>query len=137
MSSFVLTIGFSSSITFLFSSSDRSLTVWCFTHKMYHHSSYFLTTSGCMLCLGRANYFRFNHPEQAMRLRGTGPLSPRSEDAEAATHPNSTYGGEFLIKKFSFSFFFMFCKYMPLSFILLGYDMISGSLLVTFTIFIM
>ena len=137
MSSFVLTIGFSSSITFLFSSSDRSLTVWCFTHKMYHHSSYFLTTSGCMLCLGRANYFRFNHPEQAMRLRGTGPLSPRSEDAEAATHPNSTNGGEFLITKFSFSFFFMFRKYMPLSFILLGYDMISGSLLVTFTIFIM
>ena len=103
MSSFVLTIGFSSSITFLFSSSDRSLTVWCFTHKMYHHSSYFLTTSGCMLCLGRANYFRFNHPEQAMRLRGTGPLSPRSEDTEAATHQNSTNGGEFLITKFSFS----------------------------------
>lgn len=23
-----------------------------------------------MLCLGRANYFRFNHPEQAMKLKG-------------------------------------------------------------------
>ena len=56
-----------------------------------------------MLCLGRATYFRISHLERAMRLRGTGPLSPRSEDAEAATHHNSTNGGDFLITKFSFS----------------------------------
>ena len=28
---------------------------------------------GCMLCLGRSNYFRFNHPKEAERIKNAIP----------------------------------------------------------------
>ena len=29
--------------------------------------------SGCMLCLGRSNYFRFNHPREARKMKEAMP----------------------------------------------------------------
>ena len=34
-----------------------------------YNNAVFFDNSGCMLCLGRANYFRFNHPTQALKLK--------------------------------------------------------------------
>lgn len=28
---------------------------------------------GCMVCLGKSNYFRFNHPKEAKRIRENNP----------------------------------------------------------------
>ena len=28
---------------------------------------------GCMICLGKSNYFRFNHPKEAKRIRERNP----------------------------------------------------------------
>ena len=35
-------------------------------------NEYFLFT-GCMLCLGRSNYFRFNHPQEAKKIKDALP----------------------------------------------------------------
>lgn len=42
-----------------------------------------------MLCLGRANYFRFNNPEQAMKLKG----DIRFEEGDSNGQPS---GGKYL-----------------------------------------
>ena len=31
--------------------------------------NYRFVIAGCMLCFGRSNYFRFNHPEEAKRIK--------------------------------------------------------------------
>lgn len=28
---------------------------------------------GCMVCIGKSNYFRFNHPKEAKRIRENNP----------------------------------------------------------------
>ena len=33
---------------------------------------------GCMVCLGRSNYFRFNHPQDAKRRREPSPIKGMS-----------------------------------------------------------
>ena len=33
--------------------------------------------SGCMICLGRSNYFRFNHPQEAALIRSVLPENNR------------------------------------------------------------
>ncbi|XP_013410434.1 pleckstrin homology-like domain family B member 2 isoform X4 [Lingula anatina] len=35
-----------------------------------------ILSQGCMLCLGRSNYFRFNHPQEAIRMKNALP-NPR------------------------------------------------------------
>lgn len=37
---------------------------WCFDLSLF---------LGCMLCLGRSNYFRFNHPKEAKKIKEAMP----------------------------------------------------------------
>ena len=34
---------------------------------------FFKNILGCMVCLGKSNYFRFNHPKEAKRIRENNP----------------------------------------------------------------
>ena len=38
-------------------------------HDTLKTSALFSVSLGCMLCLGRSNYFRFNHPEEAQQIK--------------------------------------------------------------------
>ncbi|CAM9855147.1 unnamed protein product, partial [Lampetra planeri] len=49
-------------------------------------------SQGCMLCLGESNFFRFNHPAQAIRLRSG--LQPAV--AQAGTKASSSPGRSFM-----------------------------------------
>lgn len=55
-----------------------------------------------MLCLGRANYFRFNHPEQAMKLRGSIPR----DTSRSAVYHEHTNGGKVSTKEITFTVIF-------------------------------
>lgn len=63
-----------------------------------------------MLCLGHSNYFRFNHPEQAMKLKEATTngevLQPRG-DVSAATHHLRSNGGRLCMH------FHRTCSFMP------------------------
>lgn len=37
------------------------------------NSCYIYLILGCMLCLGRSNYFRFNHPQEAKKIKEALP----------------------------------------------------------------
>ena len=45
-------------------------------HNLQHLNQFFII-SGCMLCLGRSNYFRFNHPREARKMREAMPKNYR------------------------------------------------------------
>ncbi|XP_061432763.1 pleckstrin homology-like domain family B member 1 isoform X11 [Lethenteron reissneri] len=48
-------------------------------------------TQGCMLCLGQWNFFRFNHPDEAVRIRSM--LAPSANPPAAPSHAMSSVNG--------------------------------------------
>ena len=46
------------------------LSLLCHTLCLVTKLSYFL---GCMICLGKSNYFRFNNPREAKRIKESNP----------------------------------------------------------------
>ena len=54
-------------------------------------NQYNLYLIGCMLCLGRTNYFRFNHPEQAMKLKGC-TSGETAESVSASDYQHNSRG---------------------------------------------
>ncbi|KAF5908191.1 pleckstrin homology-like domain family B member 1 isoform X7, partial [Clarias magur] len=51
-------------------------------------------SQGCMLCFGQSSFFRFNHPEEAFRMKSMRPEGQhRSRDSESLVNGNHQSGG--------------------------------------------
>lgn len=54
----------------------NSLFIFCKTNDIFFTMetiSFFFLFKGCMLCFGQSAYFRFNHPEEALRMKSMIP----------------------------------------------------------------
>ncbi|XP_030602714.1 pleckstrin homology-like domain family B member 1 isoform X2 [Archocentrus centrarchus] len=50
-------------------------------------------TQGCMLCFGQSAFFRFNHPEEAQRMKSMLPEGSRGLSATKTPDPHKTLNG--------------------------------------------
>uniref|UniRef100_A0A665VNW9 Pleckstrin homology-like domain family B member 1 n=1 Tax=Echeneis naucrates TaxID=173247 RepID=A0A665VNW9_ECHNA len=49
-------------------------------------------SQGCMLCFGQSNFFRFNHPEEAFRMKSMMPQAGSVSDTESLVNGNHQSG---------------------------------------------
>lgn len=96
---------------------------WCFDLSLF---------LGCMLCLGRSNYFRFNHPKEAKKIKEAMPncrisCAPLAFLQGNYYHPSLTfyfvnsYYNEFLAHKIREEYMVYHCLSVLLSFLLFFY----------------
>ncbi|XP_018598382.2 pleckstrin homology-like domain family B member 1 isoform X2 [Scleropages formosus] len=51
-------------------------------------------SQGCMLCFGQSAFFRFNHPEEALRMKSMLPARNLSGSSKTCTDPESLVNGK-------------------------------------------
>ena len=54
---------------------------------------FFVSSAGSMICVGRSNYFRFNHPEEAERMKTILPNAARISSVPMNFATSSTGSG--------------------------------------------